>query len=442
MVTDGLRRSLASSTALLAALAASACTVQHEGPASLESVLARGATGHGGRPGASPIRHVVYVIQENRSFNYLFDGFPGAVSQDYGYDEHGNKIRLHAQSIASHWDIDHSLKAFLTAYDKGKLDGWNEEYTCCGAGKNFAYARAPRKETATYWSMASQYVLADNLFQSNLDGSFVAHQYAIAAYANDEVDYPQRAWGCEDGPKNLVPTITAKRHVGHSVPVCEDYTTLGDELDQASLDWRYYSYPYDEVSGLWSAYNAIDHIFNGPDYANVITPSDRFLTDVANGSLAAVTWITPYASASDHAGLESRGGPDWVASVVDAVGQSPFWTSTAIFVVWDDWGGWYDPVAPPYRDEDGLGFRVPLIAISAYAKQGYVSHVQYETSSVLRFIEDDFGLTPLAASDARAADPATDFFDYTQPPRAFVPFAYASRRPQLRHVIRPEVPGD
>ena len=146
------------------------------------------------------IQHVVYIIQENRSFNYMFLGFPGATTQDYGYDQNGNKIKLHKQTIATAWDIDHSADAFFAAYDNGKLDGWNSEYACCGGiPKNFAYAYAPKKETATYWQMAAQYVLADQFFQSNLDGSFIAHQYSIAAYANHEVDYPTSWWGCEGG---------------------------------------------------------------------------------------------------------------------------------------------------------------------------------------------------------------------------------------------------
>ena len=90
--------------------------------------------------------------------------------------------------------------------------------------------------------------------------------------------------------------------------------------------------------------------------------------------------------------------------------------------MWDDWGGWFDPVPPVPLDADGSGFRVPLIGISAYAKSGYVSHVQYETSSVLRFIEDTFGLGQLAASDARATDPGSDFFEFNQKPRRFHAF--------------------
>ena len=134
-----------------------------------------------------------------------------------------------------------------------------------------------------------------------------------------------------------------------------------------------------------------------------------------------MSWITPTWENSDHAGSNSTTGPSWVASVVNAVGGSKYWDSTAIFVFWDDYGGWFDPVAPQMLDYDGLGLRIPMLIISPYAKKGYVSHVQYEHGSILRFVEDQFGLPQLSASDARATSPAADAFDFNKPPRKFVP---------------------
>jgi phospholipase C len=423
----------ARAAAAAAALGVAACL--GHGPSSVEASPLRSVSG-------GVIQHVVYIIQENRSFNNLFYKFKGAKTQGYGYNTLGQRIPLHEQSIDTSWDIDHSLSAFLTDYDSGLMDGWNNESACCGQPANFAYAYAPKSQTKTYWEMAEQYVLADEFFQSHLDGSFIAHQYAIAAYANSEVDFPSSWWGCQGGPSDVVATITSGRGYGSNVPVCEDYQTLGDELDAASLPWRFYTYPYDQDGGIWSAYSAIDHIINGPDWSNVITPAGQFVADVDAGNLAAVTWITPLYENSDHAGVDSTGGPKWVASLVNVVGNSKFWDSTVIFITWDDWGGWFDPVKPIYKDYDGLGFRVPLIAISAYAHKGYVSHVQYESSSVLRFAEDNFGLPQLAASDARAADPASDFFDFSQAPRTFVPFTVPPARRSRWNGVRPPVGGD
>ena len=138
------------------------------------------------------------------------------------------------------------------------------------------------------------------------------------------------------------------------------------------------------------------------------------------GKLASFTWITPVCDDSDHVNCPGGYGPSWVAALVNTVGKSKFWNSTAIFVQWDDWGGLYDHVPPPFEDYDGLGFRVPLLVISPYAKKNHVSHVQYETASVLRFAEDLFGLGQLAAADARANSPAPDCFDFAKGPRPFV----------------------
>ncbi len=233
-------------------------------------------------------------------------------------------------------------------------------------------------------------------------------------------------WGCAGGVYDTVATITQTRNPnGPQQQACFDYQTLGDELDAAHLSWRFYAARYGNDAGgnggTWSAYQAIRHIFKGPDWKHdVISPNWRFITDVRAGTLANFTWITPECAESDHLECGGGYGPSWVAAIVDTVGKSKFWNSTAIFVQWDDWGGFYDHVAPKYKDYDGLGFRVPLLAISPYAKKDHVSHVHYETASVLRFAEDLYGLPHLAAADKRAASPAGDCFDFSQPPRAFV----------------------
>ena len=114
-------------------------------------------------------------------------------------------------------------------------------------------------------------------------------------------------------------------------------------------------------------------------------------------------------------------GPQWVASLVNAVGKSKFWKSTAIVVIWDDWGGWFDPVPPVYEDYDGLGFRIPMIIVSPYAKKGVVATKQYETASVLRFMEDTFGLGQLRPrADTKVLQThAGEAFNFNQPPRKF-----------------------
>jgi phospholipase C len=200
---------------------------------------------------------------------------------------------------------------------------------------------------------------------------------------------------------------------------------MADTLDAANVSWKYYA-PNIRIAGgrLWSPFAAIRNVRYGRDWKrNIISPQTTVLTDAANGRLAQVSWVIPDAADSDHAGTHSDKGPSWVASVVNAVGEGPDWNSTAIVVLWDDWGGWYDNLAPPQLDFVGLGIRVPCIVISPYAKPGYVSHTQYEFGSTLKFIEEAFGLSALGSvaqgyTDTRAHSLA-DSFDFKQKPRAF-----------------------
>jgi phospholipase C len=409
------------------ALAVSGCSAG----GSLGGGPAAPAVRHAMRASTTPIQHVVFIIQENRSFNNLFMRYPGAKTRSYGFDTKGNKIVLHATDLATAWDIDHFSPAFFAACDGTgtlpgtgcKMDGWNDELHGFGAPQNFAYAYVPESEVDPYWKMAKQYVLADRMYSSNFDGSFISHQFAIAAYADKAADLPPTNWGCEGGKQDKIPTWTAQRTYGPSIVTCFDIPTIGSEADAAGLTWRFYAGSIHGDGGLWSSYQANKGVYNGPDWkADVVNPPSQFLKDIAAGTLANVTWITPTFENSDHPGLDASGGPAWVASLVNAVGQSQFWNSTAIFVMWDDWGGLFDPVKPVHADTYGLGFRVPLLMVSPYAKQGYVTHVQYETASVLKFIEDNFGLAPLAAADARANDPAGDAFDYSRQPRKFKKF--------------------
>jgi phospholipase C len=384
--------------------------------------------------GLGKIEHVVIVIQENRSFDNLFQGYPGADTVMRGKDSKNRWIPLKPVSLATVYQIDHSSDAMFEDCDgtgelpgtQCRMNGFDQESVEGGPLRLSQYVYVPHTETKPYFAMAHEWVLSDRTFASQLDESFVAHQYLIAAQAHDAVNVPLGAWGCTGDKRDVVGTIEPDRTYGGYERPCFNYKTLGDELDAAGLPWRFYTSevvsPTGGTAGLWSAYRAVRHIRRGPDWKkDVITPQSSFLTDVKNGTLSAVTWITPLCDDSDHVACGGGYGPSWVASIVNTVGKSKFWNSTAIFVLWDDWGGLYDHVPPIHRNYDGTGFRVPMLMISPYAKKDYVSHVVYETASVLTFAEDVFGLPRLAAADARAASPAADCFDFSQGPRAFVP---------------------
>jgi phospholipase C len=240
-------------------------------------------------------------------------------------------------------------------------------------------------------------------------------------YAAENPVYVNNKLNCDGSPSSSVELIdiTTGAEGATRSPVCFDHPTLFDALDAKGVSYRYYAYL---KGGLWNAPDAIYHIRFGTDWSHVVTPSTAIFNDISAGTFPAVSWVIPSALASDHATRTDGSGPSWVASIVNAVGQSSYWKSTAIFVLWDDWGGWYDHVAPQQYNPFELGFRVPLIVISPYAKRGYVSHVQHEFGSILRYIEETFGLQSLGYTDVRADDLA-DCFNYLQTPAKFKPFA-------------------
>jgi phospholipase C len=176
----------------------------------------------------------------------------------------------------------------------------------------------------------------------------------------------------------------------------------------------------------WNAFDMIAPVRYGPEWTTNVTKNELdVLTDISSNKLPAMSWVIPDATNSDHPGNGRDTGPSWIADVVNAVGGSPYWSSTAIIVVWDDWGGWYDHVPPPSFDHwGGLGFRVPMMVISPYAREtsssepGYISHTQYEFGSIIKFIEQTWGLRSLGTTDQRATS-ILDCFDFTQQPRSF-----------------------
>jgi phospholipase C len=434
---------------------------------------------------ATPIQHVVVIIQENRSMDNLFNGYPNADTVTQGQaipvDVNGTPIPgatpttvpLVSTSLKVPWDIVHGLAEFNKSWDLGKNDGFSEAKTVCyqpppGCMKPSpttypAYGFVPQSEVVPYWNMANQYVLADKFFQSNIDASFVAHQYLIAGWSNHAVNYQQGgSWGCDNS--HLVPTITKNRTLGPYESACfgtltpSSYPTLASELEAAGFDWRYYAVAAGQNGYFWSAFDAINAVRNGPEWTGganqkVINPPTQVIADAQSGNLpVGVTWVAPSLTNSDHSSSVSGTGPSWVASIVNAIGgNTALWNTTAIFILWDDSGGWYDHVPPKKLDYDGLGFRVPLLVISPYALQGRVAHTQYEFGSILKFVENNWGLAPLApsnccygklGSDTRAKNLGLDVFNFSQSPRPFSPFTSPLRPSYFLHQVQTSEPVD
>jgi phospholipase C len=388
-------------------------------------------------PGRSPIRHVVIVIQENRTVDDIFRGFPGADTVDTGTNSKGQRVPLQPVSMTAPYDLSHSHTGFLTEYANGGMNGFDRVHSNCrhhtGQPKcpprgDRAYAYLPRGEVQPYWEMARQYTLADETFETDQGPSFPAHQYLVSGTSTVRDGSPLRAseeprtvtrhftGGCDSPKGSLVSVIDEQGRENQTVYPCFDRTSLMALANAASVSWRYYQAR--TLDGAWHAPDAVRPIRSSPSFADVVSPPAQILNDVAAGRLANIVWVTPTARASDHAGITDGTGPSWVASVVNAIGESPYWNSTAILVLWDDWGGWYDHAKPKIYDSFELGFRVPLIVISPYAKAGYVSHSHHEFGSILKFTEETFGLPSLGTTDVRSDDLA-DCFDFGSKPKRF-----------------------
>ncbi|HVR48018.1 MAG TPA: alkaline phosphatase family protein [Candidatus Binatia bacterium] len=386
--------------------------------------------------GGGKIRHVVIIFQENRTPDNLFQGLRGADTVRNGKNSRGQVVKLRPISLTAPYDISHKHDAYATEYDDGKLDGFNNVASLCKKGAHCpapgvrAYGYVPRHEVEPYFTMAESYVFADHMFQTNQGPSLPAHQYILSGTSTIVDGSPLRAaengytperkftGGCDSPPGSQVWLINPAGEENREIYPCFERQALIDSVEaKRGLTWRYYQHHVGP--GLWSGPDAIKHIRNSPAYrTHVVGPSSRVLTDIAGGKLANVVWVIPSVKSSDHAGQNDGSGPSWVASVVNAIGKSQYWDNTAIFVTWDDWGGWYDHVKPQQLNSYELGFRVPLIVISAYARKGFISHRRHEFGSILKFAEKVLGLDSLGTTDVRSDD-LSDCFNFARPPRKF-----------------------
>ena len=413
--------------------------IAHVSITPLMAVLLFGCAGHGVLPSANratlahsadtrtgphtgTVQHIVVIVQENRTVDNLFNGFPGADTVRAGRTSDGNLVTLTKRRLWQTSDPAHGHIGYVRAYDNGKMDGFDRLQNTPGRIPLFSYSYTSPADVTSYWAFAKGYTFSDRMFQSNTGPSFPSHLYLIAGQSPYAAENPEASvWGC-DSPSGT--TVNALDQNGNEYVYgfpCFDFKTLADEMDTGGVTWRYYT---PRNTDQWSIFDAISHIRYGSDWTNNIYSATRYTpaADFASGNMANVTWVVPDGFNSDHPNAVGDHGPDWVASLVNAIGQGPDWNSTVIFIVWDDWGGWYDHVKPQTLDFMGLGMRVPLIIVSPYARRGYVSHVDHEFGSILKFTEETFGLSALSASDSRADD-FRDCFVFGKTPTKFRPVA-------------------
>jgi phospholipase C len=377
---------------------------------------------------ATPIKHVVFVIKENRTFDNMFGRFPGANGVTVGMDR-GEPRPLTQAPDRLPTDIKHCYECSLDAWNGGKMDGFA---TISEAADRYAYVQYAPGDLPNYWRWASEYVLGDNFFASAQGPSFPNHLYTIAAQSGGAHENPPqgedllrehhqetglfKAWGCDSLPSAWINVYDSEGNAKKVAP-CFDFTTEGDLLSRAGIPWGYYAATQWQNGYIWSAYDAVKHIRNDPAvWQQHIFPVDDFAEQARAGLLPPVTWVTPRFELSDHPEYSMCHGENWTTRIVNAVMEGPDWQDTAIFITWDDYGGFYDHVPPPQVDDFGFGIRVPLLVISPYAKRGFVTSELGEFSSVLRFIEDNWGLTQLTHRD-REATPLISAFDFEQEPR-------------------------
>jgi phospholipase C len=410
------------------------------------------------------IEHIVIIFQENRTPDNLFHDpvliKAGADIASSGKNSAGQVVPLTPISLGINYDLGHAHSDFVAMYDRGRMDGADKVKISCYKGaigcpaRDAAFHYVDSTEVAPYFQLAEQYTFGDRMFQTNEGPSFPAHEFIISGtsavtekskvFVADNPEGIAKAFyfaGCTAPPEESVALIDASGKESGTMYPCTDHPTLTDRLNDKGVSWRYYT----PLPGwIWSAPNAIEHMC-GPnaappnattcvgsdwvDHVVLSTPQkpSPILNDIADHQLQAVSWVMPSGPNSDHAGSsKTTGGPSWVAAIVNAIGNSPYWANTAIIITWDDWGGWYDHVRPRKVVDDGVswgsgyvyGFRVPLIVVSPFAKPGYISHISHDFGSILNLIEEDFGLPSLGYADAYADD-LFDCFDFNQTPLVF-----------------------
>jgi phospholipase C len=386
----------------------------------------------------TPIKHLVVLMQENHSFDNYFGTYPGAngFSPDTcmpvdPFDPSNTECvkPFHIGSgKVDMFDPDHSQETSELQYDDGKLDGFVYALNLRNQDGRLAMAYYDEQDLPYYWNIADQYVLFDNFFSSVQGGSFENHMYWVAATT-----------GQKDGQ-------TLQESLANT-------PTIFDRLQEKGISWKFYvqnyeptlnyrtasQFPANRASQVtWVPLLNIDRFLDNPDLFSHIVDLSEYYTDLVNGTLPSVAFIVP-SGPSEHPPSSVQSGQRFVKTLIQSLMQSHYWDNSVFAWSYDDWGGWYDHVVPPQVDQDGYGFRVPALLVSAYARRGYIDHTQLDFTSFLRFIEDNWSLAPLAQRDAQA-NSIVSALDFTQPPRPaqFLPYeriTNASKAEPDRRVI-------
>ena len=331
-------------------------------------------------PGIGSIEKIVVFFQENHTFDNYFGTFPGAngSSRTPGVclpEKKGARTPClgpsHSGTLTPA-DMTHSWASAHADYDGGKMDGFVYSEGSGGTMSYFDGTDIPR-----YWKAARQYVLCDNYFTSVMSESLPNHLSLVAG--------------------------TCGGILNDKVPATLTFPPIFEQLDQQKVTWKVYS-----TTTSWFKNFAY---VQGSSTANFAKAS-QLATDIKNGNLSDVSWVIGAPGGDEHPPADVQAGMNSVCDLINGLGGSQYWNSLAVFVTWDDFGGWYDHVAPPQVDQYGYGFRVPCLVISPYSKQGFIDSVVNDHTSILKFIELRYGLSPLSSRDA-AANGMVEAFDFS-----------------------------
>jgi phospholipase C len=367
-----------------------------------------------------PIKHVVFIVKENRSFDNYFGRYPGADGATSGLTSDGRRVKLSVATDVIQEDLGHGFFDGMNGINGGKMDGFD----LVTNGENLTgYSAFTRKGIPNYWAYADEFVLGDRMFTSMYGPTFPEHLYTVAAqsgrvvgnkleidtpggYCDDPAETVYRFTKLSDKEKRIVMRAEERAdsdRVGdfwEEVRACFNFEVLPDKLEKKGISWGYYA------DRTWmNALMAIKHMFESPHWNKEIVPDEGFVKDLKANRMPEVSWLIPSSAYNEHPGGTSVcAGENWTVRTVNAIMRSKYWKSTAIFLTWDDFGGFYDHVKPPHYDIMGLGPRPPFLIISPWAKQGYVDSTTYEFSSVLKFIETIHGLDCMTPRDCGADD--------------------------------------
>jgi len=366
-----------------------------------------------------PITHVVIIDKENHSFDNIFGRLPGVDGTTEAITSSGALVDLAHTPDHTLLDIAHAGDAATFAVNQGHMDRFGDLAGALQDGLNIADSQYRASDIPNYWRYARHFTVDDHFFSTIMGPSFPNHLVTIAASSYNTIDNPRgqthHAWGCDGGPYSVVDAIDPATGRHYLTKPCFNIPTLADTMGSAHVSWKYYAPGLYRSGYVWSAFDAIRHIRYSNVWKTNVVPETSFTTDVKTGKLPAVTWLVTSEDQSEHPPYSMCVGENWSVEQINAVARSKYWKNTLIILTWDDFGGFYDHVAPPVRDAISLGPRVPTVMISAFARPHYVDHHVLEFDSILHFIEADFSLPSLTRRD-RTAPSITTSLNLSQRP--------------------------